>query len=199
MSAEVPYRLAMLVDLQGSRERAGGRCGDVAWMTSAIARGEEEAFNVFYAEYSSRVYRLLLVVTQGEERLSRELHQAVMIKAARKLKRLETEGQLWAWLSAVARNEWRDDLRRRKRAEKFTGSSEGLVVGSVEVKEEELSSKLEAVLPKLTEEERALVESFYLEDRPQAELARRTGRTVKAIQCALARVRAKLRKLMEAE
>jgi len=63
----------------------------------------------------------------------------------------------------------------------------------------QLRSKLEDALPKLTEEERVLVESFYLEERPQAELARRSGRTVKAIQSALARVRTKLRKLMEAE
>ena len=58
---------------------------------------------------------------------------------------------------------------------------------------DELLEALEA----LEEPERRLVESFYFEDHSQLELARRSGRSVKAIQCALARARQRLRQFFE--
>src|SRR5262245_60328481 len=87
-------------------------------LTKGILKGDTSAFDVFYSCYSPRVYRLLLVVTNGDEGLSRELHQCVMIKAAQKLKVFGSEQELWAWLSQVARNAWVDFLRRRSRERK---------------------------------------------------------------------------------
>lgn len=179
-----------------------GKFADVRALTAAITRADEGAFNLFYTEYSPRIYRLLLVVTRGEQGLARELHQSVMIKVARKVKVFATDGELWAWLGTVARNEWRDACRRRSRDAKR--SSNGELAPGAGMQEPrallvESSGQVELLaeaMAQLSDAERELMECFYLEDCSQAELARRSGRTLKAIQCALARARAELRDLV---
>ena len=172
--------------------------GDVKSLTEAIARGDEEAFNLFYYEYSPRVYRFLLAVTRGDEVVCRELHQAVMIKAARKLKVFESEAGLWGWLTTVARNEWKDLCRRRAREARRISGDEVDVAESAAPASVERCEALSDALLELSAIDRNLVESFYLDEVSQAELAQRSGRTVKAVQCALARIRARLKHFMEA-
>jgi RNA polymerase sigma-70 factor (ECF subfamily) len=163
-------------------------------LTSAIARGNAEAFNLFYEQYSPRVYRLLWVITRGDESLSRELHQIVMIKAARKLKALPSEAALWAWLAQVARNGFRDILRKRKR-EEIAMAALPIIALSTGSRTAD-SESLDAAIAALDSEERRLIELFYFEDIAQAEMAGRSGRTVKAIQCELARIRKKLKETL---
>jgi RNA polymerase sigma-70 factor (ECF subfamily) len=170
----------------------GGR--PVRELTEAIARGSEEAFEEFYERYSPRVFRLLLVVTRGDEAHARELHQCVMIKAARKLKAMHSEESLWAWLAQVARNAWKDTLRRQRSRESAIAwltvqpATEQISPGNRELLREALES--------LSERERDLVETFYLDDLPQSHIAKSNGRSLKAVQCELARIRRKLRAII---
>jgi RNA polymerase sigma factor (sigma-70 family) len=171
----------------------GWQFADVRSLTGAISRGDENAFNFFYAEYSPRVFRLLIVVTGGDEHLSRELHQWVMIKAAQRMRVFETEAQLWAWLAQVARNKWRDLWRTRTREAKALD----LMAGFHAEAAPERSEPLQEAVARLSENERQLLESFYLEHVPQKQISRRTGRSVKAIQCSLARIRKQLKDFIE--
>lgn len=166
--------------------------GDVRALTERITRGDETAFNTFYHEYSPRIFRLLLVVTAGDEHLSRELHQCVMIRAARKLKVFDTEGELWAWLAQVARNQSRDLLRKRLREAR---ALETLPPPDQQTNSQK-SEHIQALLNSMPEAERQLLENFYFNDLSQKEIARSSGRSVKAVQCALARLRARLRKMI---
>ena len=195
MSRSIPVQMHLAEELLVDRNAGAFDRRDVRSLTAGIARGEERAFNVFYEEYSPRLYRLLIVVTGGDEVLSRELHQAVMIKAAQKLKVMETESQLWAWLAAVARNQWRDICRKRQRDLKVLTE----LAATDAARASQATEHLERALAMLTDEERQLVENFYLDSVPQVELARRNGRTVKAVQCALARIRKKLKEFTKRE
>jgi len=165
----------------------------VRWLTAQIVRGNEDAFNRFYAEFSPRVFRFLIVVTAGDQELSRELHQRVMITAAQKLKVFESEEALWAWLAQVARNKWKDTCRKRTREARLLSSysADGPVNDATR------KERVEEALRGLTGTERDLIETFYFDDRPQKEIARGSGRTIKAIECGLARVRQKLKRLLE--
>lgn len=180
-----------------------GSFADARALTLAISRGDEAAFNVFYHEYSPRVYRLLLAVARGDAWICGELHQRVMIKAARRLKVFATHGEVWAWLAAVARNEWKDHCRSRAReAQRFGGGGDEASQGAAEgigAAGREKVEILEGALRELTAADRELVESFYLDESSQAELGRRSGRTAKAIECAIRRIRAKLKKVIEAK
>lgn len=180
-------------------ERCGSDwCSDVAALTTAIARGDEAAFNVFYREYSPRIYRFMVVVSRGDEAVCRDLHQTVMIKAARKLKVFREEAQLWAWLTTVARNEWKDLCRKRAReSQRFAADIADATI-EVSAPTPESLPVLNEALCSLSVADRELVESFYLDELSQAELARRSGRTVKAVQCALARIRARMKNFIAA-
>ena len=178
-------------------------CADAKALTMAIARGDETAFNVFYHKYSPRVYRLLLAVTRGDAGICGELHQRVMIKAARKIKVIATHGEVWAWIAAVVRNEWRDYCRARARtAQRFVSGANEAEQATAEEGKAGLGEKaelLEEALRELKAADRELVECFYLDEVSQAELGEKSGRTAKAIECAIARIRARLKKMIEAK
>jgi RNA polymerase sigma-70 factor (ECF subfamily) len=168
---------------------------DIKAITAGIREANEAHFQTFYNEYSPRLFRLLLVITRGDEQMTTDLHQEVMIRAARKMKVFESDYTLWRWLCQVARNAWFDQLRRlkvRKPLETLSGDDfEGS--GAVE---NELCEYVEQDLARLPIEERTLVEAFYYRDQSQKAIAKETGRTVKAIECELARVRQKLKKFI---
>jgi RNA polymerase sigma factor (sigma-70 family) len=166
---------------------------NVRQLTTQIVRGNEDAFNLFYTEFSPRVFRFLIVVTAGNEELSRELHQSVMITAARKLKIFESEDALWAWLTQVARNKWKDLCRKRTREARLLSSYSIDGVGNDTARHD----RVEDALRGLTGPERDLIERFYFDDRSQKEIAGISGRTIKAVECALARIRQKMKNLLE--
>jgi len=162
-------------------------------LTAEIRAGSEAAFEEFYSEYSPRLYRFLLVVTRGKEEIARELHQQVMIKTVKKMRVLNDERQLWAWLTEVARNCWKDYLRKEARdARLIEESCADVEISRVEA-DCELSAKLESAMKLLSDEEKALLEKFYYEELAQREICDETGRTIKAIQSELARIRKKLK------
>jgi RNA polymerase sigma factor (sigma-70 family) len=164
----------------------------VRQLTAQIVRGDEDAFNEFYAEFSPRIFRFLIVVTGADDELSRELHQRVMITAAQKLKVFETEEALWAWLAQVARNKWKDTCRKRMREKRLLSNY------SIDTFDDQLKNeRVQEALNALAGPERALIETFYFDELAQKEIARSSGRTIKAIECALARIREKLKRLLE--
>ena len=171
-----------------------GYASEIASLSRAIVDGSEEAFGRFYDQYHGRVYGLLLVLTSGREEVARELHQQVMIKVARKFRVFASEPELWAWLSEVARNVFRDYLRSESRRLKrdlcasLPGAEENLNQTA-----EHLVEWLEEALEELDSEERLLIDAAYFENQPQAEIARANGQTVKAVESKLARTRAKIR------
>ncbi len=168
---------------------------DIKAITAGIRDGNETEFQKFYKVYSPRLFRLLLVITRGDEHLTTDLHQEVMIRAARKMKVFEDERKLWNWLCQVARNAWLDHLRRLKvrKPPEGSGSSPVALSGTIE---SELFEYLESDLARLPEEERALVEAFYYREESQKAIAEKSGRSVKAIESELARVRQKLKKFI---
>jgi RNA polymerase sigma-70 factor (ECF subfamily) len=171
-----------------------GYGSDVSSLSRAIVDGNEEAFGRFYDQYHGRVYGLLLVLVSGREELARELHQQAMIKIARKFRAFDSEPQLWAWLSEVARNVFRDYLRTESRRLKRNLSA-GLngAEESPSQTDGHLLEWLEEALKELDSEERLLIDAAYFENRPQAEIARANKQTIKAVESKLARTRAKIR------
>ena len=57
----------------------------IARLTHGVAAGLEESFRELYDRYHARLFRLLMVLTGGEETLAREVVQTVVLTAAAKL------------------------------------------------------------------------------------------------------------------
>jgi RNA polymerase sigma factor (sigma-70 family) len=162
-------------------------------LSGRILAGDCGAFEEFYRRYAPRVYGLLMVLTNANDELSRELAQRVMVRVARKFRRAAEEELLWGWLAAIARNVLIDYLRaeeRRHRREERASERSGFEPAGPS---EELNATLEQALDELDEEDRTLVRQFYFEERAQAVIASERETTVKAVQSRLARIRRRLK------
>ena len=162
-------------------------------LTRAIVSGDENAFARFYDEYSGRLFGLLLVLTWGREDVARDLQQVVMIKVARKFRVFGSDGELWAWLSQVARNAFRDHARAQTRRLKTAVTHESTASTETNAHSEPLFEWLDEALEKLDADERLLIEAFYFQHQKQSQIADANCQTLKAVESKLARVRAKLR------
>jgi RNA polymerase sigma-70 factor (ECF subfamily) len=166
-------------------------------MTAGMYEGEERAFEEFYDSYYDRLFRYLLLLTRGNEELTRELIQVTMTKAMGRPRRFDTEGQLWNWVAAIARNAFIDSIRRTRRTPQIVSllAEDNAEMACVlpDDADGELLAVLENCISALDGEERELIESFYFKDGSHRSVAEERGLTPKAVESRLARVRQKLR------
>src|SRR5687768_16678238 len=87
----------------------------VRFLTERMVNGEEDAFCEFHRLYSDRLFRFLLVLTRGGEDLAREICQTTVVKVVRAVRVFEDEEHFWNWLVRIARNNFIDVLRKRRR------------------------------------------------------------------------------------
>jgi RNA polymerase sigma-70 factor, ECF subfamily len=171
--------------------------GDIAALTRAVRRGNEQAFERFYELYCDRLYWLLFGLNRGNETAAREILQTLMIRLTRKLPVLETEAELWAWLARVARNATIDHYRRMGGSRLNFGAEvdpEFEVPVEATIEEPRLAW-LDQAIGNLDPESQWLLRQFYFEKRTHQSLAAELGKTAKAIESKLARIRGQLRSL----
>ncbi len=195
MSNALPLKL---ISQAGNLMEAHGKPKGFADLSAAelsvrIAAGSDEAFDRFYHLYTRRVYALLFSLTGGDEHLTRDLHQLVFIRAARRFPRFESEAKLWNWLSAVARHALLDHLRQSYRRNQREQISAAPPLDEPSQAQETMLARLEAALAELPSGDRDLLNQFYFAHESQDAIAERLGTTSKAIQSKLARLRLKLR------
>ncbi len=158
-----------------------------------MARGDEAAFQQFYEHYFDRLFRYLIVVTQGNEELAREVLQTLMIRVVRYIKHFEEETVLWGWLTRIARTTFIDILRKQKR-DRFASELLNFEDSIPPHNDELLLKTLDESLLELDEDEQKLIKTAYFEKIGHQGIADTYGTTAKAIESKLARIRQKLRK-----
>jgi RNA polymerase sigma factor (sigma-70 family) len=170
---------------------------DLHQITAAIRRGDEAAFQVLYEHYCDRLYRYLLVVTSGNEDLSRELMQTTMTKAVRAMKPIADERSFWSWLSRIARNAFLDACRKSRRQPRLvplsTSELEAIDPPASANEDTPLLQALDICLSALEPGERQLIGAFFFAHDSQQTIAQREHTTPKAVESRLARIRRKLR------
>ena len=162
-------------------------------LTQRIVAGDESAAANFFNRYFDRLFRYLLVVAHGNEDLAREALSDAFIKAARHMKPMRSEEDIWRWLTRIARTSLIDHCRKGQRRIVIVFSDEPPPETSAPEPANELSDALNECLVELPAEDREIVERFYFEDQTQDALAAETQSTRKAIESKLARIRQKLR------
>src|SRR5262245_65200344 len=90
-------------------------------LATAVGRGDEVAFRELYDRYHERLFRFLLVLGHGDERIAGETVQSVFVIAAGSLRRVETEEHLWHWLARVARQQLSRAWRQQRRDANVVG------------------------------------------------------------------------------
>jgi RNA polymerase sigma-70 factor, ECF subfamily len=172
-------------------------CADVQALTSAMARGDEAAFHKFHSEYFHRLLGYLLVLTRGREDAAREAVQSTLLRVVKHVRKFDSAGKFWSWLTVLARSALVDQERKRSRYQAFLGRfltlhTEPVHDNSAPV-EMHLVDCLKQSLALLTPEELNLVEQKYFEKQSAADISATLGVSVKAVESRLARVREKLR------
>ena len=84
-------------------------------LVKRLLAGDERAFSQFFDEYFSRLYRYVLTRVSGNEEAAREVVQAAMSKAIRRIHSYRGESSLFTWLCVIGRNESIDWHRRNSR------------------------------------------------------------------------------------
>ena len=84
-------------------------------LVKRLLAGDEQAFRQFFDENFGRLYRFALARTSHDEDASREIVQAALSRALRKVHSYRGESALFTWLCAICRNEMVDWMRRNAR------------------------------------------------------------------------------------
>ena len=162
-------------------------------LAAAVARGDELAFRQLYDRYHARLVRLMVVLSGGDQAVAHEVVQLVMLTAAKKLRRIESENHLWHWLARVARQHLAKAWRHRHREPTLVNLAEVSELVGEGGPDAVLEESLDAALLMLDQDERQTVEWFYFDGLSQKEIAERLATTPKAVSSRLERARAKLR------
>ena len=169
-------------------------------LTTRIAAGDEAAFAHFYEHFFDRLFRYVLVMTHGDEQLSRDLLQKTMLKVVRYLKPFPDETIVWSWLTQITKTSFIDLLRSQKRAPEFVALDLVSHLSQPQDEREDENMVLEAALEEavklLAVDEQELIQSVYFEERSHKQIAELMRSTPKAVESKLARVRQKLRSLL---
>jgi len=181
-------------------------------LVKAMLEGDERAFTRFFDTYFPRVYRFALPRVNGSEHLAKDVVQAALVKAMRKLDTWRGEAALFTWLCQICRREIADQLRSQRRH----ASNVVLLEDSTEVRAalesieappgddplrhanaEEVRRLVHAVLDRLPGRYGEALEWKYVEGRSVEEIGERLGIGQTAAQSLLARARVAFREGLE--
>lgn len=70
-------------------------------------------FSELYEEEAKKVYKFLLALTENEL-LAEELTQQTFYKALLSMKQFQGKSSMYTWLCQIGKNEWFQELRRKK-------------------------------------------------------------------------------------
>ncbi|HSQ70588.1 MAG TPA: sigma-70 family RNA polymerase sigma factor [Steroidobacteraceae bacterium] len=182
-------------------------------LVSRMLAGEEPAFSDFFEVYFNRVYRFALPRVRQDEDLAKDVVQATLIKAVRKLNSYRGEAALFTWLCQICRREIADQLRSQRRhsgkvlliedSEEVRAALESIEAPAGDdplrrCSAAERKRLVHAVLDRLPNRYGEALEWKYVEGQSVEEIGRRLGIGPTAAQSLLARARVAFRDGIEA-
>lgn len=126
--------------------------------------GDRESLGILVTRYQQTLYGLLVHVTGGDGSLAEDLFQEAFVRAVRGAKTFDRNRSFRSWITAIALNLVRDEVRKRKLRGEIPlgegGPEEQAAVGdlprdSVEQKDE--VARIHSALSELTDKEREIV------------------------------------------
>lgn len=180
---------------------------DTPHLTAELRAGRSAAFHWLHEQWNARLFRYCFVLAGTDETLAGEFAQTTYLKIVRHIRELPNETALWNWIARAARSVASDHRKQhgryRSALSRFTDwirhapspSEPASITGG----ESALLLALDDAIEKLTGGERELLKARYYKSLPIADVAKAHGTTTRAIEGRLARLRRKLRNLIEAE
>jgi len=185
---------------------------DESELIRRMLAGEQRAFDAFFDGHFGRLFRFALPRLGGDVEATREVVQATLSKAMRKLAHYRGEAALFTWLCQICRREVVDHLRsHRRHADRIVLIDDQpdlrAAIESIEAPEEydlvkthgraEVGRLVQAVLDRLPSRYGDALEWKYVEGHSVEEIGQRLGIGHAAAQSLLARARAAFRDALE--
>lgn len=174
--------------------------------------GDEQAYEAFFNAYFPRVYRFALPRLNGDVEATRDVVQATLAKAMRKMADFRGESGLFTWVCQICRREAVDYIRARRRYTRNVVLIDDLpdvrrAIDTIEAPEEydlvrshgraEVGRLVRSVLDRLPSNYGDALEWKYMEGRSVEEIGQRLGIGTTAAQSLLARARTAFREALE--
>ena len=168
----------------------------------AVLNGDTERFQELVEVHQDRVYRLALRMLNNEED-ARDAAQDAFLKAYRQLASYQQEWRFKTWLMSITSNLCIDRIRRRRieplafsdQPPNADGETPEVEIPShepgpdVQVAAIEQREVLNQMMSALPEEDRRMVQMFYVADMSYEEIVQATGASLSAIKSRLFRAR----------
>jgi RNA polymerase sigma-70 factor (ECF subfamily) len=191
---------------------AGGAVTDDRELVRKMLDGEEPAFAEFFTTYFPRVFRFALPRLRRDEDVAKDVVQATLVKAMRKLDSWRGDATLFTWLCQICRREIADHVRTERRrsdrvvliedSEEVRAALESIEAPSGDdplrrCNGDEVGRLVHAVLDRLPGRYGEALEWKYVEGRSVEEIGDRLGIGHTAAQSLLARARVAFRDGLE--
>jgi RNA polymerase sigma-70 factor, ECF subfamily len=158
----------------------------------SAARGDEVAFARLVAENHAAMARVAYVIC-GDPEATRDAAQSAWTIAWRRIGSLRDPAQVRAWLVAIAANEARRAVRRRRRERVVDISDDLRVAESSDPVDFVEVVDLRLVLEGLRDEDRSLLAMRYAAGLDSFEIAEQLGMTASGVRSRLARLLERIR------
>lgn len=174
--------------------------------------GDERAFATFFDAHFARLYRFALPRVARDHETARDVVQATLTKAMRRLADFRGDAAVYTWLCQICRHEIADHVRAQRRHDEHVVPYEDTpevraALESIEAPEEyepdrrhgrgEVLATIRAILDRLPSRYGDALEWKYVEGRSVEEIGERLGIGHTAAQSLLARARVAFREAVE--
>ena len=166
-----------------------------------VLAGDLDAYEDIVRGYQREVWRVAAAMLLTKEK-TEDLVQQTFINAFQHLDRYERGRDFGAWIKEIARNEVRQEIRRRLREDRRLAIYYGHLIqmydiSTTSLREERLEEALASCREKLPLASAKLVELRYDSALDFGQIASFVGRTVEATRQQVARIRLVLRDCIE--
>ncbi len=166
--------------------------------------GDPESYGAVVEAYQARLRSFIAGYVPLADWVD-EIAQQAFVSAYRSLGRYRPGTDFYAWLRRIAYNHLRAELERagrRRRLERdriaaIAGAELGRRLERDAGRDEELIAALRDCLQRLPKRAREIIDGYYGEARPLAEIAAGLGRKAESLKVSLFKIRARLRSCIE--
>jgi RNA polymerase sigma-70 factor (ECF subfamily) len=172
---------------------------------TALRRRERNAWDATYGRHVGAVYGCVAALVPDDRQTAEELHQQVWLAAIESIDGFDPAlGDFRSWVCGIARRQVAWHYRRARgthitRSVDAGAACDEMLLPPDAAEQVELGALVRAAVALLPDESRAFLLAKYVDGQSVAEIAGRSGKSVKAVESALTRARQRLRELLGAD